>query len=63
MTLENTGILHEGQMTDHANNVHTDGSINRKLLKYIDNLFFENLARALQPLRQPSNPYKELKND
>ena len=28
-TLENTGILHEGQLTDHANNVHTDGSIYR----------------------------------
>ncbi|MDR9876375.1 hypothetical protein RJC98_14360 [Pseudomonas allii] len=63
MTLENTGILHEGQMTDHANNVHTDGSINRKQLKFMINLFFENLARALQSLRQPSNPYKELKND
>jgi len=61
--LENTGILHEGQMTDHANNIHTDGSINLKLLKYILILFFENLARALQSLRQPSNPYKELKND
>ncbi|WP_414892814.1 hypothetical protein [Pseudomonas serboccidentalis] len=25
-TLENTGILHAGQMTDHANNRDTDGS-------------------------------------
>jgi hypothetical protein len=54
--LENTGILHEGQLTDHANNVHTDGSIIRNLLKNNRKVVFRNLARALQSLRQPSQP-------
>ncbi|NVZ48719.1 hypothetical protein HX792_00145 [Pseudomonas sp. B6002] len=54
--MENTGILHEGQLTDHANNVHTDGSINIKSLKNKGKIVFKNLARALQSLRQPSQP-------
>jgi hypothetical protein len=33
ISLKNTGILHAGQMTDHAKNQHTDGSIFYKLLK------------------------------
>jgi hypothetical protein len=32
--LENTGILHAGQMTDHANNRNTDSSFIFKLLIY-----------------------------
>jgi len=48
ISLENTGILHAGQMTDHAKNQHTDGSIFRKLLK--NKLFYptKKLARTLQ---------------
>jgi hypothetical protein len=38
--LENTGILHEGQMTDHANNAHTDRSIIFNLLKTKEKVIF-----------------------
>ncbi|NNA56892.1 hypothetical protein [Pseudomonas koreensis] len=47
-TLENTGILHAGQMTDHANNRDTDGSFIFNLLKNKENNLFEKLARTLQ---------------
>ncbi|CAI8742303.1 hypothetical protein EMIT0357P_150033 [Pseudomonas marginalis] len=40
-------------MTDHANNVHTDGSNIFKLLKINIKVILQNLARALQSLRQP----------
>jgi hypothetical protein len=43
-------------MTDHANNVHTDGSIIRKLLIINRKVVCQNLARALQLLRHVSKP-------
>jgi hypothetical protein len=52
--LENTGILHAGQMTDHANNRDTDSSFNFILLIYNDISLFKKLARTLQyPLHLP----------
>jgi hypothetical protein len=52
--LENTGILHAGQMTDHANNRDTDSSFIFKLLIYNDIYLTKKLARTLQyPLHLP----------
>jgi hypothetical protein len=52
--LENTGILHAGQMTDHANNRNTDSSIVFKLLIYKGLFVLKKLARTLQyPLHLP----------
>ncbi|WP_179353232.1 hypothetical protein [Pseudomonas fluorescens] len=45
---ENTGILHAGQMTDHANNRDTDSSNIFNLLKKNDLFLNEKLARTLQ---------------
>jgi hypothetical protein len=45
---ENTGILHAGQMTDHANNRDTDSSNIFNLLKNNDLFLIEKLARTLQ---------------
>ncbi|CAI8880578.1 transposase [Pseudomonas chlororaphis] len=55
-TLENTGILHAGQMTDHANNADTE---NGKKLNYLKNngkIFIPGLARRVQHLSQLPQP-------
>jgi hypothetical protein len=46
--LENTGILHAGQMTDHANNRDTDSSIVFNWLIYKYFLKIKKLACTLQ---------------
>jgi hypothetical protein len=48
ISLENTGILHAGQMTDHANNRDADSSLIFKLLIYNGLLEIKKLARTLQ---------------
>jgi hypothetical protein len=45
---ENTGILHAGQMTDHANNRDTDSSLIFNLLINNDFYSVKKLARSLQ---------------
>ncbi|NMX94386.1 MULTISPECIES: hypothetical protein [unclassified Pseudomonas] len=61
--MENTGILHEGQMTDHANKADTDLSRIYNLLKIKVYFLIRDLARALQLPQYVSKPVKELKND
>jgi hypothetical protein len=46
--LENTGILHAGQMTDHANNRDTDSSLIFKSLIIKEIFKIKKLARTLQ---------------
>jgi hypothetical protein len=46
--VENTGILHAGQMTDHANILDTDSSLTFKALIYKDFFIYRKLARTLQ---------------
>jgi hypothetical protein len=61
---QNTGILHAGQMTDHANNADTDFWVfcNLLNLKYFYCYFW--LARPMQySLQVFIHQAKELKND
>jgi hypothetical protein len=48
VTFENTGILHAGQMTDHAKEADTDFTIKHKQLKYKQFVFSEKLACRVQ---------------
>jgi hypothetical protein len=43
--LKNTGILHAGQLTVHANNRHTDSWLISKYLKYMYKIIGQGLAR------------------
>jgi hypothetical protein len=55
-SLENTGILHAGQMTDHANNADTESGLKIKYLKNKNKILIPGLARRVQQLLRLPQP-------
>jgi len=61
--MKNTGILHAGQLTDHAKKPDTEVQLIIKSLFLNGFIKIKSLARAMQSLLHDPQPCKELNND